>query len=50
MSDGVNADFRDMIMETLTSMKNTLEETLAGALSKEQEFGMKMIGVAGVLK
>jgi hypothetical protein len=30
---GVNADFRDMIMERLTSLKNTLEEALAGALS-----------------
>jgi hypothetical protein len=31
--DGVNAEFRDMIMEPLTSLKNTLEEVLAGALS-----------------
>jgi len=29
--DGVNADFRDTIMEILTSAKNTLEEALAGA-------------------
>jgi hypothetical protein len=32
MSDGVDADFRDMIMERLTSLKNTLEEALAGRL------------------
>jgi len=30
-SDGVYAEFRDMIMETLTSPKNTLEEALAEA-------------------
>ena len=31
MSDGVNADFRDMIMEILTPLKNTIEGALAGA-------------------
>ena len=49
MNDGVNADFRDITMETLTSLKSTLEEIIAGALSNPG-LGMKMIDVAGALK
>jgi hypothetical protein len=49
MSNGVNADFRDMIVETLTSVKNTLEEILAGALSNPG-LGMKIIDVTVALK